>query len=352
VSQDIEDTRAPRCRDARSPAGDHCRHRGEAPGQRGSPQLRGRPVPGLRAAGPVPGRGRRGVRAAVPAPPDEPGGDPGRHRRPDHQAPQGTSRPGPGRGPAHDRLAPAAPPPGPGLRGGDQPVPVPGRAGHPEPRKRPRSSCIRFAAGQPNECRQSGFTHYPLADGAGTEILAWLDDHSRRALRRTAHHRVTGQIVLAEFRVAVAAYGAPASALTDNGMVFTTRLPGGQGGRNGLETELRRLGITRRAPPRAHPRPDQGLPAHRQTTPPTKAETLNPARVQGVLDVPRHHKSGAGGIRTHTGRILSPVPLPLGYGPGPGWPISAGSSARALRRGRQTPRSWRSRATCPVALTP
>src|SRR5271166_7207122 len=24
---------------------------------------------------------------------------------------------------------------------------------------------------------------------------------------------------------------------------------------------------------------------------------------------------GAGGIRTHTGRILSPVPLPLGYGP-------------------------------------
>ncbi len=25
---------------------------------------------------------------------------------------------------------------------------------------------------------------------------------------------------------------------------------------------------------------------------------------------------GAGGIRTHTGRILSPVPLPLGYGPG------------------------------------
>ena len=24
---------------------------------------------------------------------------------------------------------------------------------------------------------------------------------------------------------------------------------------------------------------------------------------------------GAGGIRTHTGRILNPVPLPLGYGP-------------------------------------
>jgi hypothetical protein len=29
-------------------------------------------------------------------------------------------------------------------------------------------------------------------------------------------------------------------------MVFTTRLSGGKGGRNGLETELRRLGITQK----------------------------------------------------------------------------------------------------------
>jgi len=40
----------------------------------------------------------------------------------------------------------------------------------PEPRKRPKSSYIRFAAGQPNECWQADFTHYPLADGTGTEI--------------------------------------------------------------------------------------------------------------------------------------------------------------------------------------
>jgi transposase InsO family protein len=85
----------------------------------------------------------------------------------------------------------------------------------PEPRKRPRSSYLRFAADQPNECWQSDFTHYPLADGAGTEILTWLDDHSRLALRITAHHRVTGQAVLAEFRTAVARYGPPASTLTD-----------------------------------------------------------------------------------------------------------------------------------------
>jgi hypothetical protein len=43
--------------------------------------------------------------------------------------------------------------------------------------------------------------------------------------------------VLAEFRKAVATHGIPASTLTDNGMVFTTRLSGGSlngtQGRNG-----------------------------------------------------------------------------------------------------------------------
>jgi transposase InsO family protein len=59
----------------------------------------------------------------------------------------------------------------------------------PEPRKRPRSSYIRFAAELPNQCWQSDFTHYPPADGTGTEILTWLDDHSRFALSVTAWHR-------------------------------------------------------------------------------------------------------------------------------------------------------------------
>ena len=125
----------------------------------------------------------------------------------------------------------------------------------PEPRKRPRSSYIRFAAEQPNECWQADFTHYPLADGTGTEILTWLDDHSRLALQVTAHHRVTGPAVVTAFQAAIAAHGAPASTLTDTGMVFTTRLSGGRGGRNGLEHELRRLGI----------RQKNGKPNHPQT---------------------------------------------------------------------------------------
>jgi transposase InsO family protein len=135
----------------------------------------------------------------------------------------------------------------------------------PEPAKRPKASYLRFAAEQPNECWQADFTHYPLADGTGTEVLTWLDDHSRLALSVTAHRRVTGPIVLAAFRAAVAAYGAPASTLTDNGMVFTTRFPGGRGGRNGLETELRRLGITQKNGKPDHPQTQGKVERFQQT---------------------------------------------------------------------------------------
>jgi transposase InsO family protein len=135
----------------------------------------------------------------------------------------------------------------------------------PEPRKRPRSSYLRFAAELPNECWQSDFTHYPLADGTGTEILTWLDDHSRYALRVTAHSRVTGPIVLAAFRAAIAAHGAPASTLTDNGMVFTTRFSGGRGGRNGLENELRRRGIKQKNGKANHPQTQGKVERFQQT---------------------------------------------------------------------------------------
>jgi transposase InsO family protein len=114
----------------------------------------------------------------------------------------------------------------------------------PTPAKRPKSSYIRFAAEQPNERWQADFTHWRLASGTHVEILCWLDDHSRYALSVTAHRRVTGPIVLAEFRNACGTHGIPASTLTDNGMVFTTRFAGGKGGRNQLEAELRRLHIT------------------------------------------------------------------------------------------------------------
>jgi transposase InsO family protein len=123
----------------------------------------------------------------------------------------------------------------------------------PQPHKRPRSSYVRFAAELPNETWQSDFTHYRLADGSDVEILCWLDDHARFALRLTAHRRVSGPIVLNEFRAAIAHHGVPASTLTDNGMVFTTRLSGGKGGRNAFEADLVRLGVTQKNSRPNHP---------------------------------------------------------------------------------------------------
>jgi len=116
----------------------------------------------------------------------------------------------------------------------------------PQPKKRPKSSYIRFEAAMPNECWQADFTHYRLADGAGTEILTWLDDCTRYALNVTAHQTVTGPIVLAAFQAAYTAHGIPASTLTDNGLVFTTRLAGPKGGKNALEHALARLGVTQK----------------------------------------------------------------------------------------------------------
>jgi transposase InsO family protein len=123
----------------------------------------------------------------------------------------------------------------------------------PQPKKRPRSSYLRFQADLPNECWQADFTHYRLADGTGTEILTFLDDHSRYALSVTAHRRVTGPIVLASFRETAGQHGVPASTLTDNGMVFTTRLAGGRGGRNAFEHQLRVLGVVQKNSRPNHP---------------------------------------------------------------------------------------------------
>jgi transposase InsO family protein len=153
----------------------------------------------------------------------------------------------------------------------------------PDPAKRPRSSCIRFEAQMPSQCWQSDFTHYPLAGGTGTEILTWLDDHSRLALSVTAHHRVTGPIVLAAFRAAIARYRSPAATLTDNGMVFTTRFSGGKGGRNGLETDLRRLGITQKNGKPNHPQTQGKVERFQQTLKKwLRAQAAQPADLDGL----------------------------------------------------------------------
>jgi transposase InsO family protein len=130
------------------------------------------------------------------------------------------------------------------------------------PKKRPRSSLHRFAADQPNECWQSDFTHWPLADGTDTEILDWLDDHARFLLSITAFARVNGEDVVDTFTSNVNEYGPPASTLTDNGSVYTSRFTGG---RNAFEYLLHRLRIQQKNGRVNHPQTQGKIERFHQT---------------------------------------------------------------------------------------
>jgi transposase InsO family protein len=122
----------------------------------------------------------------------------------------------------------------------------------PQPRKRPRSSYLRFEMAQPNEMWQSDFIHWRLGDGTDVEILNWLDDHSRYLLSSTVHQPVSGDAVVTVFLELIERYGSPASTLTDNGSVYTSRFTGG---RNAFEYVLALLGV----------RQKNGSPGHPQT---------------------------------------------------------------------------------------
>lgn len=122
----------------------------------------------------------------------------------------------------------------------------------PQPKKRPKSSLHRFQSDQPNETWQSDFTEATLANGHTVEILHWLDDHSRYLLHCSVHEEITTQIVIDSFTKCINHYGPPQSTLTDNGLVYTTRLLKGL---NKFEKLLITLGI----------RQKNGKPYHPQT---------------------------------------------------------------------------------------
>ncbi|MBC7592939.1 MAG: transposase [Kineosporiaceae bacterium] len=141
----------------------------------------------------------------------------------------------------------------------------------PEPKKRPKSSYIRFQAAMPNETWQSDFTHYPLTDietfPKGIEIITWLDDCTRYALNVSAHRVITTPIVKATFRKAAGQHGIPASTLTDNGMVYTVRLAGigRQGGRNGFEKQLHDWNVIQKNGKPNHPQTQGKVERFQQT---------------------------------------------------------------------------------------
>jgi hypothetical protein len=142
----------------------------------------------------------------------------------------------------------------------------------------------------PNETWQSDVTHYRLGTGADTEIISWLDDHSRYAPHVSAHAGITAPIVVATFTRAAAEHGHPFSTLTDNGTVHTTtRFAGGRGGRNHLEHELRRRNVAQKNSRPNHPTTCGKVERFQQTmkkwlsAQPTQPTTI--PELQALLDV-------------------------------------------------------------------
>jgi transposase InsO family protein len=111
----------------------------------------------------------------------------------------------------------------------------------PQPKKRPRSSFIRFEATLPNECWQSDMTHWSLTDGTGVEIVNFLDDHSRLCVASVALPVTCATDIAEIFITAAQHYGTPAAMLTDNGCIYTAKY---RGGKVIIETLLETLGVT------------------------------------------------------------------------------------------------------------
>lgn len=120
----------------------------------------------------------------------------------------------------------------------------------PQPRKRPRSSYIRFEADLANECWQSDMTHWHLGEGTGVEIVNFIDDHSRLCVASVAVEVTRATDVAEAFAQAIAAYGTPASVLTDNGCIYTAKH---RNGKVVMETLLESLGVTYKHSSPYHP---------------------------------------------------------------------------------------------------
>jgi transposase InsO family protein len=110
----------------------------------------------------------------------------------------------------------------------------------PQPRKRPKSATKRFVFGRPNECWQSDWTQWQLADGSLVSIAGTLDDHSRYlAALSAAAGAGTSELVWAVMLAGIGECGIPSMSLTDNGLVYTGRRKGFE---SAFEANLRALG--------------------------------------------------------------------------------------------------------------
>jgi transposase InsO family protein/transposase-like protein len=132
-----------------------------------------------------------------------------------------------------------------------------------QPQKRPRSSMRRFVYARPNECWQSDWSHWVLADGCPVAIAATMDDHSRVLTAITAGLGDAGKsLTWSVMADSIGEYGIPVRSLTDNGWVYS-------GYRRGIsvdfEINLRALGCHPICSSPYHPQTCGKIERHWQT---------------------------------------------------------------------------------------
>lgn len=94
----------------------------------------------------------------------------------------------------------------------------------PQPQKRPKSATKRFCFERPNECWQSDWTQWSLADGAPVAIAGSLDDHSRYVPGlQAAPGQADSELVWSVMLAGITECGIPSMSLADNGIVYTGR---------------------------------------------------------------------------------------------------------------------------------
>ena len=214
-----------------------------------------------------------------------------------------------------------------GVPGHDRPAPDAATGWSSRSRRSdPKSSYIRFAAEQPNEMLAGRLHPLPAHPPDGHRRRHRDPVLARRPLplRAVGHRPPPGHRPdRARPRSAepLPQHGIPASTLTDNGMVFTTRLSGGKGGRNGFETELRRLGVDpEELPPQPphHLRQGRTLPADPEEVAPRPtrpahhprraASPARPLRRRATTSHRPHRSLAAPGHPRH--RLHQPDPKP------------------------------------------
>lgn len=127
----------------------------------------------------------------------------------------------------------------------------------PRPRKRPRSSFVRFERPGPMQLWGidivGGIELVNTVTGELREakIVTGVDDHSRFCVMAQVVERATGRAVCLAFAQALAAYGVPEEVITDNGKQFTARFA--KGGEALFDKICRNNAITHRLTQPASP---------------------------------------------------------------------------------------------------